>query len=334
MTPNRHMPPEWAPHAATWMGFPRDSYAESGLSRDQAHDAWSSAANAISEYEPVRMLCHPEDLAPAKRKLSASIDVIPAALNDAWLRDIGPTFVLEDDALVAIDWQFNGWGQNTEFEWGHDDAIAFQIAEILAVPTERADIVNEGGGIHVDGQGTVLLTDTVQLDPTRNPGHDRDSIAARVHSALGTNRAIWLCKGLWRDNFLNGTKGHVDIVACFAPDGRLLVHQQTSQDHPDFALWDTLAQQFREEGLEVLPLEAPLTLKDNRDWVDYSYINHYVCNGAVICPSFDDPRDHAARERLEDAYTGRDIRMLDARELFAMGGGIHCITQQQPSAVG
>jgi agmatine deiminase len=334
MTPDRHMPPEWAPHAATWMGFPRDSYAESGLSRDEAQDAWSSVANAISEYEPVRMLCHPEDLAAAKRKLSASIAVIPATLNDAWLRDIGPTFVLEDDALVAIDWRFNGWGQNTEFEWGHDDAIACQIAEILAVPTERADIVNEGGGIHVDGQGTVLLTDTVQLDPTRNPGHDRDSITAHIHNALGTHRAIWLSKGLWRDNFVNGTKGHVDIVACFAPDGRLLVHRQTSEDHPDCSLWGILAQQFKEEGLEVLPLEAPLTLKDSRDWVDYSYINHYVCNGAVICPSFDDQRDDAARERLEDAYPDRDIRMLDARALFAMGGGIHCITQQQPSEIG
>ena len=327
------MPPEWAPHAATWMGFPRDSYAESGLNREAAQDAWSAVANAISDYEPVRMLCHPEDLTAAKRKLSASIDVMPVTLNDAWLRDIGPTFVLEDEALLAIDWQFNGWGQNTEFGWDDDDAIARQIADILAVPAERMDIVNEGGGIHVDGRSTVLLTDTVQLDPTRNPGHDRDSIATQIHNALGTDRAIWLSKGLWRDNFLNGTKGHVDIVACFAPDGRLLVHQQTSEDHPDFALWDDLAQQFSDEGLEVLPLKAPLTLKDHRDWVDYSYINHYVCNGAVICPSFDDPHDDAARERLEDAYPGRDIRMLDARALFAMGGGIHCITQQQPSVV-
>jgi agmatine deiminase len=316
------------------MGFPRDSYAESGLNRDEAQDAWSAVANAISEYEPVRMLCHPEDLAAAKRKLSGSIDVIPVTLNDAWLRDIGPTFVIEDDALIAIDWQFNGWGQNTEFEWDDDDAIAQQIAEILAVPTERADIVNEGGGIHVDGQGSVLLTDTVQLDPTRNPGHDRDSITAHIHNALGTDRAIWVSKGLWRDNFLNGTKGHVDIVACFAPNGRLLVHRQTSEDHPDFALWENLTQQLSDQALEVFPLEAPLTLKDNRDWVDYSYINHYVCNGAVICPSFDDRRDDAARERLEDAYPGRDIRMLDARALFAMGGGIHCITQQQPSGVG
>ena len=334
MTRARHMPPEWAPHAATWMGFPRDSYAESGLSREEAQDAWSVVANAISEYEPVQMLCHREDLPPAERKLSASIDVIPVTLNDAWLRDIGPTFVMEDDALVAIDWQFNGWGQNTEFEWSDDDAIASQVAENLAVPSVRAEIVNEGGGLHVDGQGTVLLTDTVQLDPTRNPGHDHDSIAAHIHQALGTHRAIWLSQGLWRDNFLNGTKGHVDIVACFAPDGRLLVHRQTSEDHPDFPLWETLAKQFSDEGLEVLPLEAPLTLKDSRDWVDYSYVNHYVCNGAVICPSFDDRRDDAARERLEDAYPGRDIRMLDARALFAMGGGIHCITQQQPSGVG
>ena len=316
------------------MGFPRDSYAESGLTREAVQDAWSAVANAISDYESVRMLCHPEDLVAAKRKLSASIDLIPVTLNDAWLRDIGPTFVMEDDALVAIDWQFNGWGQNTEFEWDDDDAIARHIAEVLTVPTERAEIVNEGGGIHVDGHGTVLLTDTVQLDPTRNSDHDRDSIETHIHNALGTHRAIWLPRGLWRDNFLNGTKGHVDIVACFAPDGRLLVHRQPSESHPDFALWDDLAQQFSDEGLEVFPLEAPLTLKDHRDWVDYSYINHYVCNGAVICPSFDDPRDDAARERLEDAYPGRDIRMLDARALFAMGGGIHCITQQQPSEVG
>ena len=334
MTRTRYMPPEWATHAASWMGFPRDSYAESGLNREAVQDAWSAVANAISDYEPVKMLCHPEDLAAAKRKLSASIDLMPVTLNDAWLRDIGPTFVMEDDALVAIDWQFNGWGQNTEFEWDDDDAIARQIAEVLTVPSERAEIVNEGGGIHVDGHGTVLLTDTVQLDPTRNPDHDRDSIATHIHNALGTHRAIWLPRGLWRDNFLNGTKGHVDIVACFAPDGRLLVHRQTSEGHPDFALWDDLAQQFSDEGLEVFPLEAPLTLKDHRDWVDYSYINHYVCNGAVICPSFDDPRDDAARERLEDAYPSRDIRMLDARALFAMGGGIHCITQQQPSGVG
>ena len=96
-------------------------------------------------------------------------------------------------------------------------------------------------------------------------------------------------------------------------------------------MWEQLSQQFEEAGLKTLAIEAPLTLQDHRDWVDYSYINHYVCNGGVICPSFADQRDEAAQEKLSDAYPGRDVRMVDARALFAMGGGIHCITQQQPS---
>lgn len=135
MTRTCYMPPEWAPHAATWLGFPRDSCAYSGLTREEAQGVWSAVANAISDFEQVRMLCDPEDLAAARLRLSESIDPIPVALNDAWLRDIGPTFVIEDDLPIAIDWQFNGWDQNTEFEWGGDDAIARQIAKILAVPT-------------------------------------------------------------------------------------------------------------------------------------------------------------------------------------------------------
>jgi agmatine deiminase len=333
MNKGRIMPPEWGPHDATWMGFPRDSYAESGLTRDDAQRAWALVANTISDYEPLRMLCHHHDLPVAKKLLSEAIDLIPVALNDAWLRDIGPTFVIDDGALIAVDWQFNGWGQNTEFEWGHDDTIAARIAQWLDIRVERADIVNEGGGLHVDGHGTVLLTDTVQLDPDRNPSHDRDSIALQIHHALGTHRAIWLPRGLWRDNFLNGTKGHVDIVACFAPDGRLLVHQQTDEAHPDHALWDELSSQFSQEGIDVLALPAPATLKDNRDWVDYSYINHYVCNGAVVCPGFGDRADEAAREILSESYPNRDVVVLESRALFAMGGGIHCITQQQPRQI-
>ena len=330
MSRTRSMPPEWSPHTATWMGFPRDSYAESGLTREAAQSAWASVANAIYEYEPVNMLCHHEDVGAAKSMLSEGVELIPVALNDAWLRDIGPTFVVEDDSLVAIDWQFNGWGGNTELEWSLDDAIATQIAKLVDVPVERADIVNEGGGIHVDGRGTVLLTDTVQLDPRRNPGHDRDGITNRIHAALGTDKALWLPRGLWRDDFLNGTKGHVDIVASFVPDGRVLLHQQQNDTHPDHGLWDTTSALLSRAGHTVIAMPAPRTLRDNRDWVDYSYINHYACNGAVLCPAFDDPHDDMAKDILRDAYPGRRIHMIDARALFAMGGGIHCITQQQP----
>ncbi|MAI94823.1 MAG: agmatine deiminase [Halieaceae bacterium] len=324
------MPPEWAPHEATWMGFPRDSYKDSGLTREAAQRAWARVANHISDYERVRMLCHSDDLAIAKQYLSAAIECIPVALNDAWLRDIGPTFVVEEGALLAIDWQFNGWGQNTELDWSLDDQIAAIIAQQLNIRLERSFIVNEGGGIHVSGSNWVLLTDTVQLDPQRNTNCDRDDVTQQIHGLLGTQHAIWLSKGLWRDNFLNGTKGHVDIVACFTPDGRVLLHQQQNHTHPDHALWPELVAPIEAAGFEVIPLPAPTTLRDNRDWVDYSYINHYVCNGAVLCPSFHDRCDDMAREIVTEVYPGRDILMVESRELFAMGGGIHCITQQQP----
>ena len=324
------MPPEWAPHEATWMGFPRDSYRESGLNREAVQRAWARVANQISEYESVRMLCDEADLTMATRYLSAAIECMPTQLNDAWLRDIGPTFVVENGALVSIDWQFNGWGHNTELDWALDDAIAGDIAGRLNLRSERSPIVNEGGGIHVNGGDWVMLTDTVQLDPQRNPGADRDEITRQVHGSLGTQHAIWLSKGLWRDNFLNGTKGHVDIVACFTPDGRVLLHQQLDQTHPDHAVYPELRAPIEAAGFEVIPLPAPRVLRDNRDWVDYSYINHYVCNGAVLCPGFSDAHDEQAREILSDVYPGRDILVIESRELFAMGGGIHCITQQQP----
>ncbi len=330
MIASHYMPPEWAPHAATWMGFPRDSYAETGLSREAVQLAWSRVANAISEHEPVNMLCHPDDLAFARKYLSGAVSLLPVPLNDAWLRDIGPTFVIVDNALTAIDWSFNGWGQNTELDWALDNAIARHVGQLAGAAIKAVSMVNEGGGIHVDGNGTVLLTTSVQLDPQRNPEVTQEFVTQEIHAALGTTRAIWLPRGLWRDNFLNGTKGHVDIVACFTPDGRVLLHEQQDTRHPDHVLWPELCAPLTDAGFEVIPLPAPTVLRDNRAWVDYSYINHYVCNGTVMCPSFDDIRDDRAREILGDVYPGRDILMIEGRELFAMGGGIHCITQQQP----
>lgn len=328
------MPPEWAPHDATWMAFPRDSYEESGLTREAVQRAWASVANAVSEYEPVSMLCHPDDEALARQYLSSAVALHPMPLNDAWLRDNGPTFVTENDALIAVDWRFNGWGHNTEFDWQLDDAVAAQVADLVGASVDRAKFVNEGGGIHVDGQGTVLLTETVQLDPQRNGQHSRAEMTEEIHRFLGTDHAIWLPRGLYRDYLLNGTRGHIDMIACFTPAGSLLVHQQIDSSHPDFALWSELKTALEPEGLTILPLPAPSTLKDHRDWVDYSYVNHYVCNDAVICPTFDDAQDDHALGILSEVYPSRRIVGVEAREIFAMGGGIHCITQQQPSLPG
>jgi agmatine deiminase len=198
-------------------------------------------------------------------------------------------------------------------------------------------VVNEGGGIHVDGEGTVLLTETVQLDPRRNPHLDRSDVEAEMARTLGARHAVWLPRGLTRDYDEFGTRGHVDIVATFPSPGRLLVHQQRDAGHPDHAVMRNLREALASEtdaagrALEVIDLPAPATLRDDDGFVDWSYVNHLVVNGGVIACGFgEESADARARSILAEAYPGREVVTVDARELFARGGGIHCITQQQP----
>ena len=325
------MPAEWADHDATWMGFPNAAYPGSGVSTEEAQQAWANVANQICDHEPVSMLCHPQQRGTAQRKLSGAITLVDYPLNDAWLRDSGPTFVIAGGQLSGVDWRFNGWGDNTQFDWHADNGIAAAICEIVGCNRHSSTLTNEGGGIHTDGEGLLLVTRTVQLDPDRNPGWCEAEVEQELHQQLGTHRAVWLPRGLYRDYEDNGTRGHVDMVACFAPGEQLLLHWQGNPDHPDHAVCAAIEATLREAGLDPRRLPAPATLRDNRDWVDYSYINHYVLNGAVIVPTFKDRQDDAALEQLAHYYPGRTIHGVDARVIFAMGGGVHCITQQQPS---
>ena len=201
----------------------------------------------------------------------------------------------------------------------------------------RSALVNEGGGLHVDGEGTVLLTDTVQLDPGRNPGLTRAEVEAEVHARLGTTTAVWLPRGLTRDYEEYGTRGHVDIVAAFAGAGTVLVHRQDDPRHPDYAVSREVravleaAVDARGRRLRVVDLPAPTVLEDDEGWVDWSYVNHYVVNGGVVLCAFDDPNDEVAAAVLREAYPDRTVELVDARDVFAFGGGIHCTTQQQPA---
>ena len=200
--------------------------------------------------------------------------------------------------------------------------------------------MNEGGGIHTDGAGSVLVTRTVQLDPGRNPGWTAADVEAELARTIGATRVIWLSRGLTRDSETYGTRGHVDLLATFTAPGRLLVHDQRDPAHPDHEISLGLIGQLSEETdasgrrLQVTPLPAPATLRDGSGWVDHSYVNHFVLNGAVVAGVFADPADAAALEILADAYPGREVVAVDARPLFARGGGVHCITQQQPRVPG
>jgi len=192
-------------------------------------------------------------------------------------------------------------------------------------------MINEGGGIHVNGTGTVLATRTVQLGDGRNTHWSQQQVEDEFARTLGTDRVIWLDRGLHRDYDDFGTRGHVDIVACFSDATTVLVHDQRNPEHPDFTVTaEVKAILSGYPDLTVIDVPAPDALRDDEGWVDYSYINHYVVNGGVILCAFDDPGDERAAAILRDAYPGREIVLIDARPLFARGGGIHCITQQQP----
>jgi len=334
----RRMPAEWEPHTRTWLAFPpaNETFGSEGSdSLAAARQSWSEVARRIAGYEPVTLVA-PTGLADTARALAGpAVQVIELALDDAWMRDIGPTFVATEGQLTAIDWTFNGWGGQDWASWDRDRLIAGAVAAQAGVSAESTELVNEGGGFHVDGSGTVLLTETVQLDPGRNPDWTKPQVEREIHTRLGTTKAIWLPRGLTADYERFGTRGHVDIVATFTPTGAVAVHHQADPAHPDHPVSAELIALLRGSTdaagrpLEIVEVPAPTADHDGRP-SDYSYINHYVGNGFVIVGLCDDPADAEAVELLGRLYPGRTIETVDGRGIFAFGGGVHCITQQQP----
>lgn len=334
------MPAETARQDRIWMAFPCEGYSlgDTEQARHEARSTWAAVAHAVAEFEPVTVVVHPDQRAVAGRYLSGDVDIIEAPINDAWMRDIGPTFVhAEDGSVAAVDWVFNGWGAQDWAQWDLDATIARVVAAAAGTPVIASDLVNEGGGIHVDGEGTVLLTETVQLDPGRNPGLNKADVEAELARTIGATHAVWLPRGLTRDFQRFGTRGHVDIVAAVTAPGRLLLHTQRDESHPDHLVCREIRAALEAtrdaagRAWEIIEMPAPATLTDADGFVDYSYINHLVVNGGVIACGFDDAHDADAAAILAEQYPGRRVVSVDARPLFERGGGVHCITQQQPS---
>ena len=334
------MPIEGHKQDRLWLAWPSSGYTlgDTAAEIEEARTTWAAVANAASEFQPVTVVVNPGDEAVAKRYLAGSITLLSAPLNDAWMRDIGPSFVIGDDGkLGAVNFVFNGWGAQDWAEWDKDQHIGRIVAEAAGATLINSDMVNEGGGIQVDGTGHVVLTETVQLDPGRNPGMTKQQVEAELNRTIGTTSALWLPRGLQRDHDTFGTRGHSDILAVFPTPEALLMHRQDNASHPDHRIAQVnrqVAERYVSDvsaGFEIIDLPAPEVQRDEEGFVDYSYINHVVINDAVLACAFGDPADDRALGILSEFYPGRKVIGIDARPLFARGGGIHCITQQQPS---
>ena len=330
------MPAEWSEHARTWMCWPCRTEAwggPEGLLR--AKQAVARVARAISSFEPVVMAVRAQDAAEPKLACAGRIETFEVTLDDSWARDIGPTFLSHAEGRkAAVQWEFNAWG-NKYHPYANDAEFAAKAAAAVHTLTYHAPLVCEGGAIHSDGNGTLLTTEQCLLNENRNPGLSRQQIEERLALFTGARRIIWLGTGFSDEE----TDGHVDNIACFASEGRVIVGVPSSRAHPDYEpVMDVLfrlnnARDAQGRKLEIVEIEQPRI--ERRDWqgrlLQASYVNFYLPNGGIVMPSFDDPNDERARGVLAECFPGRDLLQVDALDIVQGGGGIHCITQQEPA---
>ena len=327
------MPDESAPHQCTWMAFGATEEIWDDL-LDDVRDNLAMIAETISQFEPVTMLVRPGERQLAAKLCGDRVKLIDADLNDLWIRDTGPTFVFDKRGnLGAVDLNFNGWGEKQSYE--SDAAVAELIAETAEAEHLVTEVVGEGGGIEVDGEGTAIITESCFLNDNRNPDLDKADVEAELKQLLGLRKIIWL-PGV-RDKDI--TDGHTDFYARFARPGVVVAGLEMDPQSFDFEVTRKHLELLRastdaqNRKLEVFTLESPRKVRRELQTEDFAagYINFYVVNGAVIAPQFgDDAADAKCKELLIRLFPKRKIVQLNIDAIAAGGGGIHCATQQQP----
>jgi len=298
-----------------------------GDALEQARTDYAATANAIGAFEPLTMVCQTEgDAAAARAALTGDAEIVVLPIDDSWLRDNGPIFVFnEAGGRTAVHFGFNAWGGKFP-PWDRDAAVGATLAERLGDPVVEAPLVLEGGSIAVDGHGVLLTTEECLLHPNRNPGRSREEIEASLIEHLGAERVVWLGKGLVEDR---DTDGHVDLIASFCAPGRVLL-QTVPEGNPNFERCEENRRRAEDAGLEIVPVEQLSYVEVAGEEVAVSYLNHYVCNRAVIVPVAGTEHDEPALATIAGGFPGREIVPVPGAVLAYGGGGPHCVTQQVP----
>jgi agmatine deiminase len=342
------MPAEWELHAATWLAWPHHAPDWPGKF---AAIPWVFAeiVRAIARSERVRLIVQnaPHE-AKARRTLGQAgaplerLDFLRATTDRGWLRDMGPLFVVREKKtrreLAATSWRFNGWAKYPN--WRRDDAAKDRLLKRLGVRTWQPEsggrrVVLEGGAIDVDGEGTLLATKECLLSSVqaRNPRLSRGNLEQVLCDFLGAERVIWLGEGIAGDD----THGHVDDLARFVAPGVVAL---ATEDDPEDVNYRALAEnRERLQGardakgrvLDVVPLPMPAPLFFARTRLPASYLNFLITNGAVLVPTFNDPKDRIALGVLAELFPDRAVIGIHAIDLVWGFGTLHCLTQQEPA---
>jgi agmatine deiminase len=349
-----HMPGEFEPHSGCWILWPERT-TNWRLGAKPAQQAFAAVATAIATGEPVTVGVSRQQFVHARSVLPDAIRVVELSSDDAWMRDVGPTFVVDRRGDVrGVDWPFNGWGGlngGLYFPWDQDDLVARKVLEIEGRDRYRAPLILEGGAIHVDGEGTLITTEECLMNPNRNPHLDKGQIEILLHEYLGVTSVIWLGKGVVDDE----TNGHVDNLCSFVRPGEVVLTWTENKRDPQYRIsldaYERLSGARDAQGrrLKIHKLQQPgpmyrtaaetagidavdgLAPRPVGERLAGSYVNFYVGNSVIVLPLLDPRHDKQAARQLQRLFPGRRLIGVQAREILLGGGNIHCITQQVPA---
>lgn len=348
------MPAEFEPHEGCIMIFPErsDSWQYGAYA---ARKAFVKIAEVIAESEKLTVCASEAQYDNARAMLPDHIRVVEMASNDSWARDYAPTFVKNDAGEVrGIDWGFNAWGglyDGLYFPWDKDNRMARKLCDLLEKDVyDKRDFILEGGSIHVDGEGTCMVTESCLLSKGRNPELSREQIESILKEYLNVSTVLWLPCGIYHDE----TNEHVDNICAFVAPGEVVLAWTEDESDIQYAMskacLDYLEKAVDAKGRRIkvhkLPLPKPVTMTaEECDGLDAcwdeptrnpgerlaaSYVNFYISNKNIVMPGFGDPADEKAKRILQDLFPDREVVQIYARDILIGGGNIHCITQQIP----
>ena len=343
-----YMPAEWEEHEGTWLQWPHDdTYAGHQM---RLEHLWLAMTQALHEHEMVHIVVPDEQRREQVDRQTAyygfdraNIDLHVWPTNDVWARDSGPIFVINyEGELAATDWNFNGWGERYPHDL--DQTVPAGIAGLLSIPRFSAPITLEGGGIEVNGRGTLLATLSSIVNSNRNPGKSQEEIEGVLRQYLGIKHFIWLSG---KDG-MGDTDFHIDGAARFAEESTVLYSWTDDESHPRYPYFvqhlRELERAVTESGKRLTLVPVPVT--ETRVYATAGastlapfelrpslglYANYYIANNVVLVPVYGDGNDARAKAIIAEHYPGRQVVGILAHMLAELGGMIHCVTQQQPA---
>lgn len=326
------MPAEWAPHKGCYVTWPCNENTWSGFFKE-AKSAYVEVIRAINRFEPVTVLSDSSTVKETGEALGPEIDMIEMPLNDSWIRDNGPIFVTsETDDVAMVQFGFNGWGE--KFQPYDDDAKAPEVlAERLGMRRFVAPMILEGGGITVDGNGTLLTTESCLLNSNRNPNLSKEQVEDILKDFLGLKKVLWVKQGIYKSMI----DGHIDGVAAFVRPGTIVHAATKNKTDPNYPIMkenrarlETMTD-ARGKSIEIIDFPIPDRRDIDGNRIAPCYTNFYIANGGVVAPTFGESNDEVALDILRGLFPEYDVIGVRCEFIGAGGGEIHCITQQLPA---